>query len=201
MKNTLLTLSTLITPEYNSMTLENLAAAYVSEGYNPSILATAFSKVYNLIITTADKYFGITEQDIASFALEELDKCLQTYDDSKSKFTTYFTVVFRNRLRMETEALSTHKRKAFLCSDSLDAAMENGFDIESKSLESLVESELLRETLRTYNLSDSEFKYCCLIIEGYKNSDIAEMLDVSVMTLCNLRKHLRTKLSPAFFIN
>ena len=79
--------------------------------------------------------------------------------------------------------------------------MENGFDIETSYLEDLVDSELLRETLRTYNLSDSEFKYCCLIIEGYKNSDIAEMLNVSVMTLCNLRKRLRAKLSPALFIN
>lgn len=195
MNNTLNTLSTIITQEFHKYNLEQLADAYKKD-LNPSILASAFSKCFDLINHTAAQYFGLTSEDIASFSLEVLDFCLQNFVADTCVFTTYYTTVLKNRFRQETQALSTHKRKVAMYSDSLDGLMDEGFDISDSGDNYLNSRDALMTDLNTLNLREIEKNYCELVAIGYTNSEISKILKVSVMTLSNIRKSLRVKLVP-----
>lgn len=190
MINTLKTLSTLIVDDMMKMTLEEIAVAY-REDLDPSLLATAFAKTYKLILKVSEKYYGLTEDDIASLALEKLDYCLQTHDSQVAAFSTYYTTHLINRFREETQSLNTHKRKIIFHSDSYEALVENGFDIEDNT--SIDET---LDNIESYGLNDREVEYCNLILQNYTNAEIAKQLGVSVMTLSNMRKKLREKLMP-----
>lgn len=190
MISTLKTLSTLIINETLEMTLEEIAVAY-REDLNPSLLAAAFAKTYKLIINISNHYYGLTQEDIASFSLEKLDFCLQTYYDDKAAFSTYFYINLRNKFREETQYLNTHKRKAIFYSDSYDMMVENGFDLESpEPIKEMIDN------LESYGLTEKEMTYCDLILEDFTNAEISKQLGVSVMTLSNMRKKLREKLMP-----
>lgn len=190
MLKTLNTLSPLIIEDNRDMTLEQIAEAY-RESLNPSLLALAFEKTFKLIIHVSAKYYGLTNEDIASFALEKLDFSLQTYKMGQVNFTTYFTTVLMNKFREETEALNTQKRKAIFFSDSYETMVENGYDLVACTVE-----EDIVYSLEEYNLSVRELEYCNLIVADYSNAEISAKLGVSVMTLSNMRKKLREKLMP-----
>ena len=190
MLKTLNTLSTLIIEDNRDMTLEQIAEAY-RESLNPSLLALAFEKTFKLIIHVSAKYYGLTNEDIASFALEKLDFSLQTYKIGQANFTTYFTTVLMNKFKEETEALNTQKRKAIFFSDSYETMVENGYDLVACTIE-----DDIVYSLEEYNLSVRELEYCNLIIADYSNAEISAKLGVSVMTLSNMRKKLREKLMP-----
>lgn len=188
MLSTLKTLSTLITDETLEMTLEEIAIAY-REDLNPSLLAAAFAKTYNLIIHISNHYYGLTQDDIASFSLEKLDFCLQTYKGDKAAFSTYFYTSLMNKFREETQYLNAQKRKVMFYCQSYDEMVENGFDLESP--------EQMRDrldNLASYGLTEREMVYCELILKDFTNVEISKLLGVSVMTLSNMRKKLRKKL-------
>jgi len=195
MLRTLNMLSTLIIDDTRDMSLEQIAEAY-RESLNPSLLALAFEKTYKLIINISTKYYGLTNEDIASFSLEKLDICLQTYKQTyksgQVNFSTYFTTTLMNKFREETEALNTQKRKALFFSDSYEVMVENGFDLVAATCE----DDEIMDTLTQYKLTEKELQYCSLILNGWSNSEISKMLGVSVMTLSNMRKKLREKLMP-----
>jgi len=191
MLRTLNMLSTLIIDDTRDMSLEQIAEAY-RESLNPSLLALAFEKTYKLIINISTKYYGLTNEDIASFSLEKLDICLQTYKSGQVNFSTYFTTTLMNKFREETEALNTQKRKALFFSDSYEVMVENGFDLVAATCE----DDEIMDTLTQYKLTEKELQYCSLILNGWSNSEISKMLGVSVMTLSNMRKKLREKLMP-----
>lgn len=191
MLRTLNMLSTLIIEDTRDMSLEQIAEAY-RESLNPSLLALAFEKTYKLIINISAKYYGLTDEDIASFSLEKLDICLQTYKSGQVNFSTYFTTTLMNKFREETEALNTQKRKVLFFSDSYEAMVENGFDLVAATCE----DDEIMDTLTQYKLTEKEFQYCNLILNGWNNSEISKMMGVSIMTLSNMRKKLREKLRP-----
>ena len=191
MNGTLKLLSTLIIEDTRNMSLEQIAEAY-RESLNPSLLALAFEKTYKLIINISAKYYGLTNEDIASFSLEKLDICLQTYKSGQANFSTYFTTTLMNKFREETQALNTHKRKAIFYSDSYEGMIENGYDLIAATCEEIG----IKDTLISYNLTQRELTYCELIMKNYSNAEISEILEVSIMTLSNMRKKLRQKLSP-----
>ena len=190
MIGTLKMLSTIITPETKELTLEEIATVYKKD-LSPSLLATAFAKTYKLIISISNNYQGLTQDDIASFSLEKLDFCLRTYEANNAAFSTYFFVNLRNRFREETQQLNTQKRKALFYSQSYDAMVENGFDLESP--EHISEA---IDNMESYGLTERERLYCDLILRDYTNAEISNLLEVSVMTLSNMRKKLRRKLTP-----
>lgn len=193
MQQTLKLFKPLITSEYEIQSLEDLAEAYRKD-LNPQILATAFHKCYKLALSTSKKFHGLSPEDIESYAVTTLDKCLQSYRPLGATFTTYYTTIYHNKLREETEALDTDKRKANSKTNSLEELLENGIDFAN---ESTSENWMVMEVLKSFKLSNRELTYCKLIMEGYTNADIASMWNTSVMTLSNLRKGLRTKIDPS----
>lgn len=196
MRNTLSTLSTLITDDIMNMSIDQIAKEY-KKSLNPALLSLAFKNHYNLIIQTSKNYYGLADEDIASYSLEKLDYCLQTVDLDKALFSTYYTTVLMNKFREETQALNTHKRKAIFYSDSYEKLLDNGFDI---AVADFYNTNLL-EDLTEYDLTDKEVQYCKLIIKDFTNAEIAKLMDVSKMTLSYIRKSLRLKLYPLVALN
>lgn len=191
MLRTLNILSNIIMEDTQDMTLEQIAEVY-GESLNPSLLALAFKKTFKLIIYVSRNYYGLSDEDIASFSLEKLDDCLLTYKNGQASFSTYFTRTLHNKFREETQALNTHKRKAMFFSDSYEAMLEDGFDL----IACTIEEDNFIESLHEYNLTTKELQYCELLLNGWTNKDISDKMEVSVMTLSNMRKKLRLKLTP-----
>lgn len=176
--------------KYRHLSMEQLAIEYQKE-LNPSILAESFVRSYSFIFQIASGYYGLTEQDIASHALERLDYCLQTYQQG-NKFLTYYGTVLKNRFREETQYLNTYKRKVIFHSSSYEAMVDNGFDLVVSTQED--ETADLIEDLREYGLEDKEIEYCLYLLIGESNTDIAKNMGCTIMTLCNMRKRMRIKL-------
>jgi len=175
--------------EIKGLNLEQLSSLYRQTHYD-CIIAEAFDLLKRLIIVNSSQYpqFEITE--CISFALEKLPMCLLTYiPGSKNKFTTYFCRVYKNKLREESQYLNTHKRCVIYNSTSLNYLMEEGFDVMG-DMNIQCKTVFLPDTL-----THREKMYCELLAMDYgSNKEIAEYMNVSVMTLCNMRKSLRIKL-------
>lgn len=176
--------------KYKDLSMEQLALEYQKE-LNPSILAESFVRSFNFILQTSSHYYGLTDQDIASYALERLDYCLQTYQQG-NKFLTYYGTVLKNKFREETQYLNTHKRKAIFHSFSYEVMVDNGFDLVANAQEDEIAN--LVEDLREHGLDDREIKYCLYLLMGEINANIAKNMGCTIMTLCNMRKRMRIKL-------
>jgi hypothetical protein len=176
--------------KYKNLSMEQLALEYQKE-LNPSILAESFVRNYSFIFQIASGYYGLTEQDIASHALERLDYCLQTYQQGR-KFLTYYGTVLKNKFREETQYLNTYKRKVIFHSSSYEVMVDNGFDLVANAQgNEMVE---LIEDLREWGLEDKEIRYCFYLLMGESNANIAKSMGCTIMTLCNMRKKLKKKL-------
>ena len=82
------------------------------EKQSPNILAYFYIKNFGLITKASKTYSKLNYNDKASFCLQELDKCLQTYQlDVSIKFSTYFIKCYKRRLYAENGLLNTQKRK------------------------------------------------------------------------------------------
>lgn len=191
MQQTLKLLSTLITDDIRHLTLEEISIQY-KDSLDPSLLALAFHKTHRLTMTIANRYHGLSTDDIASHSLERLDMCLVTFNPEAAGFVTYYSTVFSNKLREETEALNTQKRKTIFYSESYEQLVETGFDVAVEEFDFLDEM----MNLDNYNLTEREKEYCALVMNDTPSMKIAEILGVSQMTVSNMRKKLRIKLAP-----
>ncbi len=176
--------------KYKDLSMEQLAIEYQKD-LDPPILAESFVRNYNFIFQLASGYYGLTEQDIASHALERLDFCLQTFKQGNG-FLTYYGTVLKNKFREETQYLNTHKRKVIFHSSSYEVMVDNGFDLVASAQEDEITN--LVEDLRERGLEDREIQYCIYLLLGESNADIAENMGCTIMTLCNMRKRMRIKL-------
>jgi hypothetical protein len=176
--------------KYKDLSMEQLAIEYQKE-LNPSILAESFVRSFNFILQISSHYYGLTDQDIASHALDRLDYCLQTYQQG-NKFLTYYGTVLKNKFREETQYLNTHKRKVIFHSSSYEVMVDNGFDLIACTQEDEIAD--LVEDLREYGLEDREIQYCLYLLMGESNAEIAKNMGCTIMTLCNMRKRMRIKL-------
>ena len=183
MNSTLTTLSPYIKEELYKLSYGQLAEMYKSKNSN-DVLSSCYKKIYKLVIIINEKYWGLNEDDYESYCLELLDFCLKTFNtDSSSSFVSYFSTCYKNKLRELTESLNYKKRKCIL--EPLDSILDYGVFGDYDFLD-----ELLPNTL-TYK----ERMYCELVSKGYDNSYVQEVLNVSRMTICNIRKSLKIKLS------
>lgn len=181
MYDTLKLLNPLVDIDLQKLPLETLAKMYQANS-DARILATAYSNIYKLAILINEDYWGLDKTDYASFCLEKLDFCLRTFNQS-NKFTTYFSVVYRNKLREETEKLNYKKRKCLL--QSINDIVETGVE----------DTYNLLELILPPNLTNKERVVCIMKSEGYENKDCAKELNVSKMTISNIEKSLRVKLA------
>ncbi|MDD3039728.1 helix-turn-helix transcriptional regulator [Bacteroides sp.] len=178
-----------VVPEKLNEPVERLAVEYQAT-LNHTIFATIFYKVFKLAVTISHEYYGLTAEDIASWSVEKLEYCLRTFKaEENGKFSTYYGAVLRNKFKEETVALTMQKRKVHMYTDSLDKAVELGFDTPAPTIDDMW---LNIET--DSNLTPREKQFCYLVINRYSSLEIAETLGVSQMTLTNIRKQLRVKI-------
>lgn len=175
--------------------LDQLVELYQQTG-GDEILGVLYHELEMLIFNLSSSYWGLTKEDVSSFAFETVYQCLQTYRiDGGAKFTSYFATSFKFRLRAETMALSQQKRKANLIAVSYEGLVEDGFDVGVECLSDVA----VIDAINRLALTTNEKKYCMLILEGkYNNTEIANILGLSVMSLSNMRKRLRIKLADVF---
>jgi RNA polymerase sigma factor (sigma-70 family) len=175
------------------MTLEEIAESYRAS-LKPSLLALAFEKLFPLMLSTSQKFFGLTMEDIASFALQELDFSLRSFEQGRQAFTTYSMKVFRNRLREETIANNQQKRSANQGCVDIDTLAQHVYEVDTDI--ELVEFLLLLDSM---NLTERERVYCNYLMEGWRTKDISTAMDVSPARLSQFRKQLRKKLQPLVY--
>lgn len=168
--------------------LESLAVEYQAT-HSQALFATIFYKVFKLAITESHQFFGLSEQDIASWSVEKLHDCLTYFDRTQNmRFTTYYGVALRNKFKEEINARNMQKRKIAYFSDSLEQALERGFDYPAPDEDTTI---LELETNKL--LTEREKKFCYMVVQHYSSLEIAKTLGVSQMTLTNIKKQLRYK--------
>ena len=182
-------LKQLITEESMNMSFNELISRYQYD-LNPSMLATVYLKLYDLIQKVSMQYPGLTQQDIASYSLEKLDMCLQTYQPGKTKFITYYVTVLKRCFMKETWAQKMLKRKSMLYAESLEQMHEEGWDIETPAIEFSDEFSYIS----SLKLSPRQENYLILTMQGFSVPAIAKMLGVSHTTVYNYKKALRKKI-------
>jgi len=153
----------------------------------PNILAYFFKSNFNIICRTNILYPILDEEDKASFCLQEMDKCLQNFDITQNvKFITYFLTCYKNRLRMETEQLLVHKRKALV----------NYINLENEEiiLNNDIVFDDLELVLNSYNLTESEKKQCKLLNAGYSLKEIADIFKQATITIYERNSRIKQKI-------
>lgn len=176
MVNTLkLMKDTLIGNESNYME-EDLIELYKAN-YAPNILAYFYVKNYPIIYQKSRLYKDLNDEDIASFCLQELDKCLLNFKPGNNKFLTYFLKCFNRRLNNEIYYIYHNCRKTYLYTSELDD------NLPAKELN----VENLDFILNQYKLTNNEKYTCKLINAGYSLKEIANKLKVSNIYKRNLK--------------
>lgn len=187
MEETLKMLKEIITGEEGKVNEKKLIEEY-QKGLYPNILAYFFKSNYGIIINTNNNYPLLTDEDKASFCLQELDKCLQSFNLQQNvKFITYFIKCYKNRLRMESEQLLTQKRKILNTYDCID-------DLEISNYNEDIDLDL-DSVLNTYNLSNIEKIQCKLLEAGYTVKEIAFKLNVAPITIYKRNEKIKQKIS------
>ena len=161
---------------------------------DPILLAHVFCKNFGIIVLESKKYFGVSEEDKASWAVEELHKALLAYDAARgASVQVFFSRCLNNRLRSETQSLNRHRRKANTNCQEFEAMSE----ISAAYTESAYAHVELVETLAQLNLSDRELDYCKIVMDYYphvKDTDIAKSFGVSSAAIHYLKEGIEQKL-------
>lgn len=153
----------------------------------PNILAYFYSDNFGVIRNISKLYPILSDDDKASFCLNELNDCLLNYDETFDvKFITYFSRCFKNKLRMETQQLNTQKRKILI-----------NYDILNESTDSTYTQDMIQDTdilLDNYNLTDLEKEQCKLLNEGYTMKEIAYLLKQATVTIYKRNDKIKKKI-------
>lgn len=186
MRETLKMMKSILTGKEKESNENELIKEY-QEKLSPSILAYFYCNNFGLIIKTSDFYPVITDEDKASFCLQELDKCLQNYKlNSDTKFMTYFITFYKRRLWAENEMLHHNNRKINLEACNIydtDIINYNGIEIDDENL-----------VYKKYDLTNEEINQCKLLIRGYSNKEIADILKLKPITIYKRIEKIKQKI-------
>lgn len=187
MENTLRLMKSILNGKERNTNESELIKEY-QESLSPNILAYFYVNNFGLITRISRLYPILTHEDIASFCLQELDKCIQNYDSNLNiKFTTYFSRCFKNKLRMEAEALQTQKRKSILNYTNIDNTTIEPYsqDIELSNIDFILDD---------YNLSLLEKLQCKLLHYGYSFKEIAGIFKQATITIYKRNEKIKKKI-------
>ena len=183
------------TTNFNELALEYQSTE------NPAILAFCFCQQYPYIVSQVSKYFNLTEDDKASFAVEELHKSLLDYCTSKgASARTLFSRYLNRRMYAETNMLNHQKRSANNSASCYESLVEenSGFSGATTSDDFTNTIDLYESMRKAGCFTDNEIKYCKIILtdsEITSDSDAAKLLGVSPSAIFQLKKRLKKKFS------
>lgn len=171
--------------------MENEVIAYLFE-----INKSAFRQV-------STKYIGVTYDEVESIIMEQIWRCLQTYNKDKSngvKLVTLICTYIKNALRTYTQKQNSNKRKVnngnqstpMSCFDTTeDRFDEMGEEDDYNKLE-------LLDLIRSENLSNKQREYCEAALEykcDIQQSHLAREIGVSTAGVVGIRRALQNKLA------
>jgi DNA-binding CsgD family transcriptional regulator len=184
MNETLAMLKPYIREELCKLSYDELAIMYQT---NPSddIVASVFNKVYLMALQISSNYWSIDKDDLSSYCLECIVKCLKNYDSEhyKNAFTSMFHKYYTSCLRNITVAANYKKRKCIM--ESLDEIYDFGTEDDYY---------LIPEILPK-NLTKNERAVCEMLSKGFDSFSIINCLDITAGGLSYLKKSIRIKLS------
>lgn len=156
------------------------------DNLSPNILAYFFVHNFGLITKISNKYPKLDENDKASFCLQELDNCLQRFDETQNvAFENYFAIFYKYRLSNEQKALELDKRKSMNCYVDFDELINIG------QCDYIQDYNLI---LDDYGLTLQEKKQCKLMLSGYTIKEISKLFNVSVEHLYYMNSKIKQKI-------
>jgi len=171
---------------------------------DPILFSFVFCELFPLSVLHSSKYFNLTGEDKASICVEELNKSMMAYDETKgAQIQTLYVRYVETRFRWETQVLHHQVRKGNYNTESLDIVPgEYGTSLnpilkgENDETYRLID---MYETLKSFNLTPNELSYCKLVTKytTIKDTDIALILGISSAAITYIRRSLSKKLSIA----
>lgn len=188
MKNTYEMLKTLLIGNEKELSEKEVILQY-QEKLSPNILAYFYCNNFGMISMVSRLYPLLSDEDKASFCLQELDKCLQDFDTSRElKFMTYFIKCYKNRLRNECGFLFSLSKKAMVNYMEIpddENSFDNYIDMDCNNVDLI---------LSNYNLTELEKTQCKLLNIGYTIKDIAKMSGISPMAIYKRFRKIKQKI-------
>ena len=190
MYETYLMMESIATNDFENDTLEELADKYKST-LNSSIFATAYVKLYKILYHTAKKYENsVSWDDLVSYSLEVLDKCLQIYKEEKGiKFVTFFLKCYERRAIM-----LANRNNKLTVPPVCDTAIDDLWFISHQD-----QYDFNDDLLKSLDLSEREKKYCYLCCLGYSILEIANIFNMSRNNVYLIQRKIKKKFNALQF--
>ncbi len=172
---------------------DNELVSYVLSG-NYEYLQTLINRYMPYIISVAAKYksYGCDIDDLIQEGILSVFSAVKSYDSEKASFRTFVTLCINRSINDQLRAINAGKRIPENMITAIDEVIlpdecnpENIF-IEKESYNDLT------VTLKK-NLSGFEYKVFCEFLSGSSYSDIADKLNISVKSVDNALKRIRSK--------
>lgn len=170
---------------------------YFNEGEVDIVIARIYHLNYKLFNQTASQYYGLNYDDIQNIILTEIWRCLDNYDDSKSKgkITTMMCKYIRNACRTYTEKQNTDKRKVNQgnVTDVFSAFEKTDF-LEKEHIDTDFNRFETEQYLKQLNLTENQYKFCIAAINGGDDigiTEIAREIGISPAGALNVKKQLQ----------
>ena len=184
MKETFKMMKSIVTGKEKEESKKNLIIKY-QDKLCPNILAYFYCDNFTLIYRTCKSFNLLSDEDKASFCLQELDNCLRSYDcNCANKFITYFIRCLKNRLITETSKANSNSNKANVYCNSLieNTIVRDDINITDNKL-----------ILQQYNLDKEEYSLCELLLKGFTRKEIAIMYKISTPRLSQKLSKIKQK--------
>ena len=175
-------------------TNEDLVRLFKDTG-NEDYLAELINRNMGIIYNAARSFVETTHIDIEDLVQEgiiELYRAAMTYEDGKSKFSTYLGVYLKKHYINLYTATTRQKRQTqspLLNIDELDCNNMRVTAVECKELD---EVEVM-EFVDSLSLTPTEYVIVKNLMLGYPKKDIAEMLKCSRANIAYYIKQIRKK--------
>lgn len=173
---------------------------YFNQGQENEVIARIYTQNYRLFEQTSKRFTGVDDATRDSLIVENIWKCLSTYDESKSngKIITMICTYVRNALRTLTQSMNTKKGKVNSQS-KVFSSYEDEDRVAELSTTSKTFSDIeIKDYIDSLDLKGNQKRYCEVILdskEDLKMSDIARELNVSRAGALSIKRALQGKLA------
>lgn len=150
-----------------------------------------------LIIKTVSRYnnCGIDAEDLIQEGVIAVFSAVKAYDPERSKFSTFVSICITRAIMAQIKNVGASKRIPDSLISPLDDANTNAVDIsDPESIYISKESYVRFKENICSTLSELEYKVFCAFVSGDSYSKIATDLGISVKSVDNSLRRIRTKL-------
>lgn len=184
-----------VVEEYECFTDEELVSRFLSGEY--SDIQILIDRYMPLIFKTVSNYknCGIEAEDLIQEGVIAIFSAVKTYVFEKSRFSTYVSHCVQRAILTQVKTAGAKKRIPNNLISPLDDIKTDVADISDPESIYISRESFLRLTESVLSsLSEMEYNVFCRFVAGDSYSKIAEDLGISVKSVDNSLKRIRTKL-------